>query len=60
MSKEIVVKVKVRREAFYRNALIREDLTTQSGEVFRFCLRILGVKTADELKVLAVREGVRV
>ena len=36
MSKEIVVKVKVRREAFYRNALIREALTTQSGEVFRF------------------------
>lgn len=58
MKKEIVVKVKVKRDVFYRNSLIREALTTQSGEVYRFCLRVLGVKSSDELKILAVREGV--
>lgn len=58
MKKEIVVKVKVKRDMFYRNELIREALTTQSGEVFRFCLRVLGLKTADELKILSIREGV--
>ena len=36
MSEEIVVKVKVRREAFYRNALIREPQPRKAARCSAF------------------------